>query len=154
MPDSQMIAMECRIFVGLILVSEAASQVLEDGVSPVRVGLATLAVVGLDLWRGQLPWYYIAAGMLPGVILCLCSLLTEGGVGGGNGLIFLLTGAALGPYGNLLLFLLSLVLFLMISAVLRVRDGTGAGQMEYLNYVCLAYVPAVVGQYYITLECV
>lgn len=85
--------------------------------------------------------YEMLAGMLPGVFLLTVSLLTSGGIGLGDGMVFMLTGLYLGLAENLFLIIFT---FLLAAAaglfVLAIQRDKGNDRLPLVPFLLLAYV--------------
>lgn len=85
--------------------------------------------------------YEMLAGMLPGIFLLAVSLLTSGGIGMGDGMVFMLTGLYLGLAENLFLMIFS---FLLAAAaglfVLAIQRDKGNERLPLVPFLLLAYV--------------
>ncbi len=74
------------------------------------------------------PWYLLAGSMI-GILLLLISRLSDGALGSGDGLFFLITGLYLGFWKNLFLFCSALILCSMFGLIYVV-----AGSVQGKDY--------------------
>lgn len=114
---------------------------LKERVIPVRlcvaalVGLAIEGAFGGDLFTAEK-----MAGMLIGVILCVISRVTEGQVGEGDGITFLISGLAVGFWENFLLLFDALSLSFIWSVGCLVRKKMSMqSRMPFVPFVLAAF---------------
>lgn len=85
--------------------------------------------------------YEMLAGMLPGIFILGVSFLTRGGIGVGDGMVFMLTGLYLGLAENLLLMLFSFLLAAAAGLFLLAAQREGRKErLPFVPFLLLAYV--------------
>lgn len=110
-------------------------------VHSVLVLLFGVAGVFVHLYQRNLSIYSILAGVAVGLIVMLCSLITKGGIGMGDGLILLVTGIYLGGKGNMQLLFFGLFLSAVGSLFfLLVKKKKRKDTIPFVPYLLLAYV--------------
>lgn len=84
--------------------------------------------------------FYHISGMLAGIFLIVCSYVTKGQIGIGDGLIFCFTGILLGPGRNIYLLFIALVFCAMISSLMVATKRAGKKtKIPFVPFVAAAY---------------
>lgn len=102
-------------------------------------GAYMAGILGMTLFQGG--WLNMAAGMLPGLLLCLVSWVSKGRIGMGDGIVMTAVGAGTGLWMSL-----SVMFWGFIAATLygfaRIMRGKGTRKTEYplVPFLFLAYV--------------
>lgn len=89
---------------------------------------------------GGLRLYEIALGSLLGGAVVVISLLSGKAIGPGDGLALAATGAYLGIYGNILLFLISLGISAVFAAVMLVRKKGRKERFPFMPFMLGGYI--------------
>ncbi|MCR5671901.1 MAG: prepilin peptidase [Butyrivibrio sp.] len=138
------------IFVlGIILVLAITS--IEDirkkeipAVTVILAAIISAASVGYQIYLGQSAYLDLALSLTPGIALLLTALITKGALGGGDGLIALAMGPALGfrlmATGMMAALLLSAVLSIILLAFKRAERMT---RLPFVPFMTLGMGVAV-----------
>ncbi len=95
-------------------------------------------IVGQIIQNQGIP--VLLLGMFWGVFLWGISKVTKGGIGEGDALVYAVTGAALGFWGNLELFMISLILASIASLWLLVIKKKGRKyKIPFIPFTAAAY---------------
>lgn len=107
---------------------------------PVLPGIVCILAVVLAQFLDHMDWRYWMSGLLVGVFLYLVSKLTKGGIGEGDALVYLLTGAALGFFRNVELLLLSLFFSSFVAGYYIVFHRVGRKYpIPFVPFTAIAY---------------
>ncbi len=107
---------------------------------PLLPGILCFPVLaGVQIINGK-GWLFLCSGLVVGIILYLLSKATEGAIGEGDALVYLLTGIALGFFRNVELLLCSLVLASFVSGFLLVFRRVGKKyRIPFIPFTTVAY---------------
>lgn len=85
-------------------------------------------------------------GSLVGVVVIIISLLTQGKIGMGDGLILSVTGISLGFWSNLELFLIALLLSAILSIILLAAKKVDRKQeVPFVPFIFMAFLVERIG---------
>lgn len=90
--------------------------------------------------QGELSWYWILGGVVPGLIIIAISWCTRGQIGIGDGIIFIVSGIFLGFYENEVLLFLSLLFSAAAGGILVLLKRMGRKDaFPFVPFVCAGY---------------
>jgi len=110
-----------------------------------KIPLIPVLVLGVGffvyrLWNG-VPLSEVAAGVIPGGILLLVSLVTEESIGYGDGLVLLVLGVLCGAMEAVAVLGMALLLAAVLSMVLLVLKRVGRKtKLPFLPCLCSGYL--------------
>lgn len=103
------------------------------------------ALLHLFYWNQSI--YTMLMGMLPGVGILILSRLTEGRIGLGDGIVFMLTGFYLGIKDNLLLMCISFLLAGIWGVVLLLVGHCGKNRkIPFVPFLFVGYILMMAGK--------
>ena len=134
-----MISIICRLFIGLYLLIMSIIDFRKKEI-PLLPGVICLTVVSAAMLVFGTGLLSLVMGVFIGVFLFGISRLSRGGVGEADALVYAVTGAGLGFYGNLELLLISLVLAAVVGLFLLVVKKVGRKyRMPFVPFTFVAY---------------
>ncbi len=135
------LAAKIIVFIYLIWVAieDWKKQEISLGVSGVTAGLL-LGIQIVEMVQGKEGGIYIFSGLVIGVFLLVVAWLSQGEIGMGDGVLFLVTGLLFGVIENCILLLISLMLTGTVGCLLILFRKLGRrGVLPFAPFVCVGY---------------
>jgi leader peptidase (prepilin peptidase)/N-methyltransferase len=102
--------------------------------------------IGIYVWQRPFSWLYLLGGVMIGVGLLLCSLLSHESIGRGDGYLFCVTGIYLGFWNNLFLLVVASVLSGIGALILLIAKRCAkTAQIPFVPFVLAAYLILLLG---------
>lgn len=87
---------------------------------------------------------YIVSGMLPGVLIYIAGIMTGGGIGKGDAIIFIVTGVFIGLKKSLILLVCSLIVINIIGLfILIFRRGNMKTKIPFVPFILISFIALV-----------
>lgn len=148
--DSFVLAENSRIIgsyvlVGILLVCEGMRDFCKKEISvPVCLGFGVAGLL-LHIPDMRQMWISVLGGILLGLLVLGVAYISRGNIGCGDGVILMATGALLGGYRNLMLFMYALFLccFVCVGLLLFRRVGRKSG-IAFVPFMLPAYLIIII----------
>ena len=105
--------------------------------------VASTVLSGYRVYRGEIQWLWIAAGLMPGVLMVLMSFVSGRKIGSGDGIVLAVIGILTGCRKATAVLMISLLLSFPVSAILLLQKRTGRSTK-------IPFVPFITGGFLLT----
>ena len=126
-------------FLNLLYPADSDVRHREFFVWPILAGAGAEAVIALLCGSMQQGVWPLVAGCIPGVLVCLYSLITKGAVGMGDGLCILVTGFFIGAEDTFVICISGFMAAAAVGLILIAR-GQRRAALPYMPFFTAFYI--------------
>lgn len=137
----EQVSIYIQIWIGIILLIAGYLDIRYRKIPIKLIFIALIGVLSLMLITKEWNLIRISTGIGIGGFLLAVNKLTNGQIGIGDGILFCITGLALGGGNNLLLLFWSLVITCIIAIILLMIKKVSSGQeLPFIPFVLVSYI--------------
>jgi len=125
----------------LMLALETVADIRSRKVSVIRLAIFTILGIVLNIVKAYQPVWSMIGGMAIGLLVILFAKISGEGIGYGDGVLFIASGAFLGLNDNLRLLFFSLIFAAVTGGIcLLMRRKTIKSEIPFIPFVLGAYL--------------
>lgn len=129
-----------QIIMGILLLILSAADIKHHKIPGYMILLTGLVGGISNLISRQVSAVDMLLGAMVGIIMLCLSIISQGAVGIGDGLLVCATGVYLGFKDNAVLFLLALMLASVLSGILLVLKKSPKTELPFVPFIFVAYL--------------